>query len=142
MPREASAKKPVAQKTTAVLKLTITTKGDEYYFVPDKLTAKAGQTVEISFKNAASPGSGLQHNWVLVKPGKIEDVSNAGIQAGADKGWIPEGNPDIIAHTKLTDAGKPDSITFKAPETPGDYPYVCTFPGHSTTMRGVLTVTK
>jgi plastocyanin len=33
------------------------------------------------------------------------------------------------------------AIEFTAPSAPGDYPYVCTFPGHST-MRGILKVTK
>ena len=26
------------------------------------------------------------------------------------------------------------------PATPGDYPYVCTFPGHGVMMRGVMHV--
>jgi hypothetical protein len=33
-----------------------------------------------------------------------------------------------------------DEIKFTAPTKPGIYPYVCTFPGHALTMRGVMKV--
>jgi len=32
------------------------------------------------------------------------------------------------------------SITFTMPNTKGYYPFVCTFPGHSETMQGVIRV--
>jgi azurin len=31
-------------------------------------------------------------------------------------------------------------LRFRAPETPGSYPYVCTFPGHWVIMNGVMEV--
>jgi azurin len=40
----------------------------------------------------------------------------------------------------LIDHGKEQVIEFTAPTKPGDYPYVCTFPGHHLLMRGVLHV--
>jgi uncharacterized protein len=33
-------------------------------------------------------------------------------------------------------------LTFKVPEIVGDYPYVCTFPGHWSIMNGVMKVVK
>lgn len=123
-------------------RLSLTTKGDEYVFDKTKLTAKAGQKVQVTFKNSSNPSSALEHNWVLVKPGTADKVANEGIQAGADKGWIPVGSPDILASTKLIKAGQSETVTFTAPSEPGDYPYLCTFPGHATMMKGILTVTK
>ena len=35
-----------------------------------------------------------------------------------------------------------ETIEFTAPAEPGDYPYICTFPGHWRLMNGVLHVTK
>jgi azurin len=32
------------------------------------------------------------------------------------------------------------TVTFTAPTTPGEYPFVCSFPGHWVTMRGILRV--
>ena len=31
-------------------------------------------------------------------------------------------------------------LRFNAPKKPGEYPYMCTFPGHWTIMKGILTV--
>jgi azurin len=33
-------------------------------------------------------------------------------------------------------------LTIKLPNVPGDYPYICTFPGHWRIMKGILRVTK
>ncbi len=33
-----------------------------------------------------------------------------------------------------------DKTAFTAPKEPGEYPYVCTFPGHWRLMKGVMTV--
>ena len=33
------------------------------------------------------------------------------------------------------------TISFMLPKQPGDYPYICTFPGHWMVMNGVMHVT-
>jgi azurin len=114
-------------------------------FNPTALKAKAGAKVSLTFKNA-SASKGMTHNFVLVKPGKAQEVIDAAINpekgGGPDNGWVPTKMTDVIlAQTKLIDAGESITIEFTAPSAPGDYPYVCTFPGHST-MRGILKVTK
>jgi azurin len=40
----------------------------------------------------------------------------------------------------LVNPGQTYTLTFKAPAKVGDYPYVCTFPGHWTLMNGVMHV--
>ena len=47
---------------------------------------------------------------------------------------------EVIAHTDVLGPGESESVTFQAPSEPGDYEYVCTFPGHFAMMRGVLLV--
>jgi hypothetical protein len=42
----------------------------------------------------------------------------------------------------LLEAGQKQNLTIMAPVAPGDYEYVCTFPGHWETMWGRLVVTK
>jgi azurin len=32
------------------------------------------------------------------------------------------------------------ALRFTAPKKPGDYPYICTFPGHWIIMKGVMVV--
>jgi azurin len=118
--------------------LTLTTEGDNLYFNKKDLEAKAGQVVKLTFKNGASAASNMNHNWVLAKPGTEQTVATEGMQAGETKDWVQEG-PNVLAHTKLTKPGETASVTFTAPAA-GDYPYLCTFPGHSVTMKGTLHV--
>ena len=47
---------------------------------------------------------------------------------------------DILHATKHLDKGETQEIEFTAPATAGDYPFVCTFRGHATIMRGVMHV--
>lgn len=119
--------------------LNISTKNDQLGFDKTMLTAKANQSIKLTFKNDASKSSGLQHNWVLAKPGTADQISTASLSAGADKGWLAD-SQNVIAHTKLLNSGESDTIQFKAPTTPGDYPYFCTFPGHAQTMKGILKI--
>lgn len=112
---------------------------EEMVFNKTSLTAKAGAKVVITFKNNSS-SKGMTHNFVLVKPGKAQSVIDASVAAGPDKGWVAE-SADIIAKGKLVDAGETETIEFTAPAEAGEYPYICTFPGHAT-MKGVMKITK
>ena len=38
--------------------------------------------------------------------------------------------------------GETQALRFQAPTEPGDYPYLCTFPGHWTIMKGILVVSE
>lgn len=107
--------------------------GETMAYDKTNLNVKAGDQITLNFKNNSTT---LQHNWVLVQPGKDNEVGLAGIQAGPSKGFIPE-SPSVLAHTKLVDPSKSDTLTFKAPPA-GDYPYICTNAGHHTVMKGVL----
>lgn len=117
--------------------LTISSKGQEMAFDKTELKVKAGQKVKLTFKN----GSNMQHNFVLVKPGTANAVATAGISAGFAAGWFKK-TADVLANTKMLDGGKSETIEFTAPDAPGDYPYICTFPGHPSMMKGILKVSK
>ena len=54
-------------------------------------------------------------------------------------GFIPK-DDSIIASIGLVQPGKSAKVSFNAPGENGDYPYVCTFPGHSLSMRGIMKV--
>ena len=64
---------------------------------------------------------------------------HVGVSNGFAKQFIPD-SKDILAYTDMIDGGVEVELEFTAPEKPGDYEYVCTFPGHAFVMRGVLTV--
>jgi putative membrane-bound dehydrogenase-like protein len=111
------------------------------------LTAKAGTVIQIVLKNPDH----MQHNFVLIKPNTTAKVGaeadklvqNQGGQASmnARLQYVPR-IPEVLYATPLVNPGKTYTLTFKVPDTPGDYPYLCTFPGHWRIMKGILRVTK
>ena len=105
-------------------------------------TVKAGQSVKLTFSNdSAVP---LQHNLVIGKIGTKDAIialaNTMMTQPDAlAKGYIPE-SPEILWHTKLLNPKESQTLDFTAPAEKGDYPYLCTFPGHSIIMNGVMKV--
>ncbi len=111
------------------------------------LSVKAGQKVKLTLNNTGSIAP-QPHNFILVKPGKEMAV---GAQANAmmtdpqamAKSYIPDASKaDILVHTKLVMPNGTETIEFVAPAEAGDYPFMCTFPGHWLLMKGVMHVTK
>jgi azurin len=108
-------------------------------FDKTKLSVPAGSRVHLTMKDNATMAT-LPHNWVLVKPGTEASVAAAGLKLGEAAGYFDVRDKDALAHTDMAKPGQSTEVTFDAP-APGDYPYICTFPGHYMMMKGVLTVT-
>ncbi len=103
---------------------------------------KAGQKIKLTFENK-HPTLPQMHNVCIGKPGTKDSLmtlamTNAAAPDAMAKGFIPD-TPDILAHTKLLQIGQTETIEFTLP-TAGEYPYICTFPGHSMLMNGSITV--
>jgi azurin len=130
---------PTSNPDAPEVKLSISTKGSTAYYDNEKLEAAAGSKISLTLKNAADASSKQAFNWVLVKPGKMLIVVSAGQSEGADTDYVKAGDENVIAHTKLVQPGQSETITFDAPPA-GEYPFICTFPGFYTTMKGTLTV--
>ena len=85
----------------------------------------------------------MGHNLVLLKKGvSAIAFGQKAMGAGANAtNPLPDSvKEDVIASTKLLGPGESDTVSFTAPADPGDYEYVCTFPGHFAMMRGTMTV--
>ena len=113
---------------------------DKMKYDQESFTVQAGETIELIFENR----DGMQHNFLLIEEGGLEKVGTAAdLMAtspnGAERSYIPD-SPQIIYASKLIDPGQTVRLRFRAPETPGEYPYVCTFPGHWRIMNGVMQV--
>jgi azurin len=109
-----------------------------------EFTAKAGSKIKLVVNNTGSAVP-QPHNVVLCKPDTDGKVSAASMGMMTDpngmaKAYVPE-SPDIIASTKFAQPGSQESVEVTLPAEPGDYPFFCTFPGHSLIMKGVLKVT-
>ena len=118
-------------------RITISTVEDKMIYDVKEFNVEAGRSVLLTFKNKDFP----PHNLLIVKPGKADEVANLAIALGNDgfgKEWRPD-TPLILWGSTMIDYDEETVISFTAP-SPGDYPYVCTFPGHAMMMRGVMKV--
>lgn len=105
-----------------------------------EFTVKAGKNIELTFDNPDF----LPHNIVITQPKAGEGVALAAMamgEAGFKNGFIPDSDK-IIVYSKMLDYGTDQVLEFKAPTEPGDYEFVCTFPGHYMLMRGIMKVVK
>ena len=110
-------------------------------FNKDTLTAQAGTKLKLAVVN--DDPMKLMHNWALVAPDSLTKVLEASIDLGAQgmaMDFVPE-IPEVLAATPQVAPGRQFVLYLNVPEEPGDYPYVCTYPGHGQLMRGVFTVT-
>jgi len=107
-------------------------------FDQEELIVTAGETVQLVFRNSDD----MLHNFVLCAPGRGQAVGAAAMTMGIDgaaSNYVPD-TADVLYHTALTLPESTDRIFFTAPSVPGDYDYICSFPGHATLMKGVLRV--
>lgn len=109
------------------------------------LAVAPGARVKLTLENPDD----LQHNLVLLKADPrdkdgqkfAQDTWLLGEKVVAT-GWVPRDHPRILAASALLNPGASETLYFVAPDEPGDYPFVCTVPGHSLLMRGILQVRK
>ena len=73
----------------------------------------------------------MAHNFVLLAKGTdAAAFTNASATASAT-GYIPvQFKAKVLASTALIGPGETVEVTFKAPAAPGQYTYLCSFPGH------------
>ncbi len=120
------------------------TGNDQMQYDTKSFQAKPGQKVKLTFTNIGKlPKVAMGHNVVVLQKGSDKQAFAMEAIKFAANEYIPTSAPfkdQILAHTKLLGPGESTSIEFTAPTEPGDYPYLCTFPGHFAVMNGMMTV--
>lgn len=111
---------------------------DQMKFNTELIRVKAGEAVELTFKNAGTmPKESMGHNFVVLKPGVDLATFGGEAAAAADNEYIPKSAlSSIVAHTKLLGPGEEDKISFTLEK--GVYSYICSFPGHYGVMQGKI----
>jgi len=107
------------------------------------IAAKPGEQLRIRLVAKGSmPKIAMAHNFVVLnKSAKVVDFATAAMNARATDFIPAEKKADILAHTALAGAGETVEVTFKVPAAAGEYPYLCSFPGHfQAGMKGSLVV--
>src|SRR5690349_11277760 len=104
-----------------------------------KFNVKPGAAVTLTLNNV----SDMAHNLLITKPGARESVVKAALDLGGqgpEMNFIPKSD-DVLFSLPIISPGQTSTITFKAPQKEGVYPYVCTYPGHGFVMFGEMHVT-
>ena len=123
----------------APAKLSLRTLSAQMKFDLAELRVQPGAKVRLTFENPDD----LPHNVVFCDPGtdleklvlKMLEKPEEAMKAN----FLPE-DPKVWLKSRLLNPHEKQELEFTAPSKPGAYPYVCTFPGHAATMRGVLKV--
>jgi azurin len=99
---------------------------------------KAGSKVRLIFNN----NDDMTHNVVITTPGAADEVGSLALKMGlkgSEMNYVPN-TSKVLFHTGLLQPESSESIYFIAPTVPGEYMFVCTFPGHASVMRGIIKV--
>lgn len=105
-------------------------------------TVKAGSMVEVDFSNLDF----MQHNFLVLQKGSLEKVGAAADKLaqdpkGIEQNYIPK-IPEVLFSTTLVEPQKSFKLKFRVPADAGDYPFICSFPGHWRIMNGIMKVIK
>lgn len=96
--------------------------------------------VELTLKHSGKLAvQTMGHNVVITKTADFMVIANAGVSAGAAKGYVPQ-DKRVIAHTKLVGGGESTTVKFATAQLTkgGGYTFFCSFPGHYGLMKGKL----
>jgi azurin len=121
-------------------------------FATRELAARPGERLSLTLDNRDV----LPHNWVLVAADRAAQVGAlADLMISAPdalvRHYVPD-TPDVLVWTDLVAPQGTGTVHFHAPTAPGNYPHLCTFPGHPRPLgrdarraaraRGRLTMTR
>ena len=114
--------------------------GPNLSYLPREFAASPGEPLAVTLVNPDT----VPHNWALATPGSLALVGEAANRLIADpeaaaRQYVPK-TERVLAFTDIVASGERQTIYLTAPETPGRYPFLCTFPGHWMVMNGELVV--
>ena len=111
-------------------------------YEPSRFEVMAGEPVRLILSNPdAQP-----HNLLICKPGSLRAIGSASEAMGTtaeakEKDWVPD-SPKVLHVMPMVQLGEEGELRFMAPQRPGRYPIICTYPGHWRMMNGVMTVRR
>ena len=122
------------------VEVVVSPAGNEMRFEQTSFTVAPGERVRLVMRNTATMPS-MPHNVVVVRTrADVDPVGQAAMSASATD-FVPASEAArIVAATPMAAPGETTEVEFTAPAAAGEYPYICTFPGHYLAMRGVMRV--
>ncbi len=131
---ETEAEQPKDERTIVIKAVT----GLRYN--RETIRVRAGEPIALRVENTDV----IPHNLVIVRPGKMEAVGHLadrliGSPNAVKQDYVPQSD-HVLHHTRVVKPEQSVTIRFSAPNKPGKYPYICTFPGHWRVMNGKMIV--
>jgi azurin len=120
--------------------IVLRTVHEQLRYDTNHITVEADKPFEIVFENDDL----MPHNLIICQKGAKEALGTAALTMTPDqldskgRAYVPESN-QIIAATQMLEAGEKARLTIEG-LAPGEYEYVCTFPGHWSVMNGKLNI--
>ena len=105
-----------------------------------EFTVEAGATVRLVLTNPDDK----PHNLVIGTPGSLREIGRKATLLGTTtnakaRHYVPKMR-EVLHWIPIVEPRSSAELVFTVPEEPGDYVYVCTYPGHWTTMNGIMKV--
>ena len=100
---------------------------------------KSCEEVTLNFKvNGTFPKAVMGHNVVITKKPDMDAVLKDGIAAGLNGNYVKAKDVRVVVATNVIGGGESTSVKFKSAlfNTNEPYVFVCSFPGHSSVMKG------
>jgi azurin len=140
LPAEKGAPIRKSLRELAVRVVVLHTLTEQMMFDLHYFTVQAGKPVQIVLDNTDN----MPHNLVITTPGGLTEVGmQAGTMTAPDdpkaKAYIPD-TPKVLESTPLVQPGESITLSFSAPAKPGNYNFLCTYPGHWVKMYGTMQV--
>lgn len=116
---------------------------DQMQFNQDAMSVPAGcDEVTVTLEHTGQmQASVMGHNWVLSETSDVQDVAQAGMSTSLESDYLPADDDRVLAATDVIGGGESTSVTFSTEGLAGrDLTFFCSFPGHSSIMKGTFTV--
>lgn len=110
-------------------------------FEPRVLRVPPGARVSLAFRNG---DPGMPHNVAVVRADAIDEFGEQSMQLASNPRaiathYVPD-DPRELCFSPILQPGDSYTLYFEAPNEPGEYRLVCTYPGHWRVMQGSLFV--
>ncbi len=119
------------------VELVVRARGNVMEYLDTRIEAPAGARVRLVMDNTETSSPAMVHNVVVIQSESA--VERVALAAQSASGNIPD-DVAILVHTPQAQPGTKTGVIFTMPAA-GDYPYICTFPGHFQAMRGTMVST-
>ena len=134
---------PLFAQTLKPTRTVTVTANDEMKLNITEIPAKPGEVLRIRLLAVGTaPRATMAHNLMVLEAGTNQIAFAEAAAKSVSTDYVPLAlKSSIIAQTILIGNGESAEMVFTVPLRPGNYPYLCSFPGHfAAGARGKLIV--